>query len=123
VQPQAQAHQQQLAQQKVALQRQQLETAAAQAKIDANKTAIAEANKRFGELGGYNIPGVVTVLFTRGKTAVEAEYNPQLLQVIEKAKTVDAYVIKVKGYAIVGRICSPEPETEHRAGRQRNGVS
>jgi OOP family OmpA-OmpF porin len=99
VQQQAQVQQQQLAQQEATLQQQQQETAAAQAKIDANKAAIAEANKRFGELGDYNILGEVTVLFANGKTAVDPEYNPQLLQLIEKAKTVDAYVIQVKGYA------------------------
>jgi OOP family OmpA-OmpF porin len=89
VQQQAQVQQQQLAQQEATLQQQQQETAAAQAKIDANKAAIAEANKRFGELGDYNILGEVTVLFANGKTAVDPE----------KAKTVDAYVIQVKGYA------------------------
>jgi OmpA-OmpF porin, OOP family len=99
VEQQAQAQQQQLAQQGAALQQQQQEMAAAQAKIDANKAAIAEANKRFGELGDYNILGEVTVLFANGKTAIAPEYNPQLLQLIQKAKTVDGYVIQVKGYA------------------------
>jgi OmpA-OmpF porin, OOP family len=99
VQQQAQAQQQQLAQQEAELQQQQQETAAAQAKIDGNKAAITEANKRFGELGDYNILGEVTVLFSNGKTTVDPGYNPQLLQLIEKAKTVDAYVIQVKGYA------------------------
>jgi OmpA-OmpF porin, OOP family len=99
VEQQAQAQQQQLAQQGAALQQQQQEMAAAQAKIDANKAAIAEANKRFGELGDYNILGEVTVLFANGKTTIAPEYNPQLLQLVQKAKTVDGYVMQVKGYA------------------------
>ena len=79
--------------------RQQQQQAAAQAKIAANKAAIAAANKRFGELGEYNILGEVTVLFANGKVAVEPQYKPQLLDLAKKAKTVDAYVIQVKGYA------------------------
>jgi OmpA-OmpF porin, OOP family len=73
--------------------------AAAQAKIDANKAAIAAANKRFGELGDYNILSEVTVLFANGKVALEPQYKPQLTDLIQKAKTINAYVIQVKGYA------------------------
>jgi outer membrane protein OmpA-like peptidoglycan-associated protein len=96
--------QQQLAQQQAQLQQQQQavqhqEVAAAQAKIDANNAAIAAANKRFGELGDYNILDEVTVLFANGKVAIEPQYEPQLLALIQKAKTIDAYVIEVKGYA------------------------
>ena len=68
-------------------------------KIAANKAAIAATNKRFGELGEYNILGEVTVLFANGKVAVDPQYKPQLLQLAQKAKTVDGYVIQVKGYA------------------------
>ena len=103
---QIQAQQQQMAQQEnqiqqqqQAMQQQQQQLAAEQAKIDANKAAIAAANKRFGELGDYNILGEVTVLFGNGKVAVEPQYKPQLLDLATKAKTIDAYVIQVKGYA------------------------
>jgi outer membrane protein OmpA-like peptidoglycan-associated protein len=98
-QQQQQAQQQQLTQQEAALQQQQQAMAAAQAKIDANKAAIAEDNKRFGELGDYNILGEVTVLFGNGKVAIEPGYKPQLLALIQKAQTINAYVIQVKGYA------------------------
>jgi OOP family OmpA-OmpF porin len=99
VEQQAQAQQQQMAQQEKQIQQQQQEVAAAQAKIAANKAAIAAANKRFGELGDYNILGEVTVLFANGKVTLEPEYKPQLLQLVQKAKTINAYVIQVKGYA------------------------
>ena len=99
VEQQAQAQQQQMAQQEAQIQQQQQQMAAEQAKIDANKAAIAAANKRFGELGEYNILGEVTVLFANGKVAVEPQYKPQLLQLAQKAKTVEGYVIQVKGYA------------------------
>ena len=103
---QIQQTQEELAEQKAALERQQQEMqeqqqqmAAAQAKIDANKAAIEAANKRFGQLDDYNILDEVTVYFGNGKVALDPKYNPQLLQLAEKAKTVTAYTIQVKGYA------------------------
>jgi len=78
---------------------QQQEIAANQAKIAANKAAIASANKRFGELGEYNILGEVTVYFANGKVEVDPKYKPQLLELSTKAKTITAYIIQVQGYA------------------------
>ncbi|MGA2686599.1 MAG: OmpA family protein [Candidatus Korobacteraceae bacterium] len=98
-QQQLQQTEQQMQQQQAAMQQQQAQLTAEQQKIAANKAAIAAANKRFGELGEYNILGEVTVLFANGKVAIEAQYKPQLVQLAQKAKTVDAYVIQVKGYA------------------------
>jgi outer membrane protein OmpA-like peptidoglycan-associated protein len=99
VQQQTQAQQQQIAQQETQIQQQKQEMAAAQTNIDANKAAIAAANKRFGELGDYNILGEVTVLFANGKVTLGPSYKPQLVDLIQKAKTINAYVIQVKGYA------------------------
>jgi outer membrane protein OmpA-like peptidoglycan-associated protein len=98
VKEQIQQSQEELEQQKAALARQQQEMqeqqqqmAEAQAKIDANKAAIAEANKRFG---------------------------PQLLQLAEKAKTITAYTIQVKGYASsVGSASLNQKLSEDRANR------
>ncbi len=77
----------------------QQEIQANQAKIAANKAEIAAANKRFGELGEYNILGEVTVYFANGKVAVDPQYKPQLLALSQKAKTITAYIIQVQGYA------------------------
>jgi len=98
-QQQIQQSEQQIQQQQAAMQQQQAQLTAEQQKIAANKAAIASANKRFGELGEYNILGEVTVLFANGKVTVDPQYKPQLLQLAQKAKTIDAYVIQVKGYA------------------------
>jgi outer membrane protein OmpA-like peptidoglycan-associated protein len=98
-QQEIQVTQQKMAQQEAQIQQEKEQMAAAQAKIDANKAAIAAANKRFGELGDYNILGEVTVLFANGKVTVEPQYQPQLLQLAQKAKTITGYVILVKGYA------------------------
>jgi outer membrane protein OmpA-like peptidoglycan-associated protein len=98
-QQQLQQTEQQIQQQQAAMQAQQAELTAEQQKVAANKAAIAATNKRFGELGEYNILGEVTVLFANGKVVVDPQYKPQLLQLAQKAKTIDGYVIQVKGYA------------------------
>jgi OmpA-OmpF porin, OOP family len=115
--------QQQLAEQQAALERQQQEIqqqqkqmALAQEKIDANKAAIAAANKRFGQLDDYNIMDEVTVLFANGKTEVDPKYNQQLLDLAAKAKTITAYTIQVKGYASsVGSAALNQRLSEDRA--------
>jgi OOP family OmpA-OmpF porin len=77
----------------------QQEIVANQAKIAANQAAIAAANKRFGELGEYNILGEVTVYFANGKVALDPKYQPQLLDLARKAQTITAYIVQVQGYA------------------------
>ena len=96
---QIQQSEQEMAAQKAALAAQQAQLTAEDQKIAANKAAIAAANKRFGELGEYNIMDEVTVLFANGKITVGPQYFPQLLKLAEKAPTVTGYVIQVKGYA------------------------
>ncbi len=96
---QIKAEQQQTAVQQAALRQQEQQLAAEQQKIDANKAAIAAANKRFGELADYNIMGEVTVLFGNGKVALEPEYKPQLMQLAQQAQAINGYVLQVKGYA------------------------
>jgi OmpA-OmpF porin, OOP family len=96
---QIQQSEQQLAAQQAALAAQQAQLNAADQKIAANKAAIAAANKRFGELGEYNIMDEVTVYFANGKVTVDPQYFPQLLKLAEKATTITGYVIQVKGYA------------------------
>jgi OmpA-OmpF porin, OOP family len=115
--------QQELAEQKAALERQQQamqeqqqQMAEAQAKIDANKAAIEAANKRFGQLDDYNIMDEVTVYFGNGKVVLDPKYKPQLLQLAEKAKTITAYTIQVKGYASsVGSASLNQKLSEDRA--------
>jgi len=120
---QIQQTQQELEQQKVALQQQQQamqqqqqETAKAQAETAANKAAIEEANKRFGQLDDYNILDEVNVYFGNGKVALDPQYKPQLLQLAEKAKGINGYMIQVKGYASsVGSVALNQQLSEDRA--------
>jgi outer membrane protein OmpA-like peptidoglycan-associated protein len=96
----------QIAAQQQIIQEQQAEIAAQkkvsakhQAEIEANKEAIAEANKRFGELDEYNIIGEVVVLFPNNRVEVAAEYKPQLVELAQQAMKTKGYMIQVKGYA------------------------
>jgi outer membrane protein OmpA-like peptidoglycan-associated protein len=120
---QIQQSQQELEQQKVALQQQQQamqqqqqEMTEANAKMAANQAAIEEANKRFGQLDDYNILDEVTVYFGNGKVAVDPKYKPQLLQLAEKAKGINGYMIQVKGFASsVGSVTLNQQLSEDRA--------
>ena len=88
-----------LQRQKAALQKQQAQLTEQEAKIAANKASIAAAVARFGQLDDYYILDEATVYFANGKTDVDQKFTPQLLALADKAKTVDGYVIEVKGYA------------------------
>ena len=123
VEQQTQQQQQELAQQQAKLQQQQAQLTAEQqqqaadeAKIAANKAAIAAVNKRFGELGEYNIWDEVTVYFGNGKVTVDPQYNAPLLALCQKAMTVTGYVIQVKGYAsAVGSAALNQKLSQERA--------
>ena len=123
VEQQTQEQQQELAQQQAKLQQQQAQLTAEQqqqaadeAKIAANKAAVAAVNKRFGELGEYNIWDEVTVYFANGKVTVDPQYDAQLLKLCEKALTVTGYVIQVKGYAsAVGSAALNQKLSQERA--------
>jgi OmpA-OmpF porin, OOP family len=98
-QQQLQAQEQQIQQQQGQIAAEQKASAAHAAEIAANRAAIAAANKRFGELGEYNILGEVTVLFGNDQVTIEDEYKPQLLKLAQQAMGITAYILQIKGYA------------------------
>ena len=103
-----------------ALQQQQAQLTEHQAKIAANKAAVDAAIARFGQLDDYYIFDEVTVYFDNGKVKVDPKYNPQLVALAEKAKTIEGYMIEVKGYASsVGSVSLNQRLSEDRA----NGVT
>lgn len=91
--------QEQLDRQNAELQAQKEALAKQQVQVEANKAAIEATVARFGQLDDYYIWDEVTLPFANGKTNVESQYEAQLLALAEKAKTVEGYVIEVKGYA------------------------
>lgn len=70
-----------------------------QAAMTEQEKNIAAANARFGQLNDYYILDEVTVYFGNAETKVDSKYNPQLVALADKAKTVNGYMIQVKGYA------------------------
>jgi OOP family OmpA-OmpF porin len=94
-----QQNKEELERQKAALEQQQAQLAEHQAKLAENKAAIDAAVARFGQLDDYYVMDEVTVYFGNGKVNVDPTYTTQLLALTEKAKTVDGYMIEVKGFA------------------------
>jgi outer membrane protein OmpA-like peptidoglycan-associated protein len=125
---QAQANTEQLVQQNEelkaqneALQQQQAQLSEQQAKIAANKAAIDAAVARFGQLDDYYIFDELAVYFGNGKVSVDPKYEPQLLALAEKAKTIEGYVIEVRGYASsAGSVAMNQKLSEQRAQNVTN---
>jgi OmpA-OmpF porin, OOP family len=67
--------------------------------LAAHKAKIEAAAARFGDMDDYYILDEVTVYFANGKIKVDPKYEAPLLELINKAKDVQGYVIEVMGYA------------------------
>jgi outer membrane protein OmpA-like peptidoglycan-associated protein len=96
---QAQAIQAGLHETEARTQQNQAELEKQKAAVEANKAAIEANTKRFGQLDDYYIFDEVTVYFANGKVDIEPKYKPELQKLAEKAKSVKAYMVQVKGYA------------------------
>lgn len=121
VRVQAQQNQMELEKQNIALEKQNIALQQQQQQIAANKAAIDAAVARFGQLDDYYILDEVTVYFANGKVDVDPSFRPQLLALAEKAKTINGYVIEVKGYAsAVGSATLNQQLSEDRANQVVN---
>jgi OOP family OmpA-OmpF porin len=90
---------QQTQQNKEELEKQQAALTEQGKNVAANQEAIAAATARFGQLNDYYILDEVTVYFANGKVKVDPNYTPQLAALADKARTINGYMIQVKGYA------------------------
>jgi OmpA-OmpF porin, OOP family len=114
----AQKNTEELEKQNAALQQQQAQLMAQHETITANKAAIDAAVARFGQLDDYYILDEVTVYFANGKVNVDPQYTPKLLALAEKARSIEGYVIEVKGYAsAVGSAGLNQELSEDRANQ------
>jgi outer membrane protein OmpA-like peptidoglycan-associated protein len=95
----AEQNEAELAKQKAALEEHQQQLTEQQKKIAENKALIAANTARFGQLDDYYIMDEVTVLFANGSSKIDPKYDSQLEALGQKAKTVQGYMIEVKGYA------------------------
>src|SRR5215831_8767867 len=113
---QAQQNKAELEKHKAELEKQNVALQQNQQQIAANKAAIDAATARFGQLDDYYILDEVTVYFANGKVKVDPSYRPKLIALAEKAKTVNGYVIEVKGYASsAGDVALNQQLSEDRA--------
>jgi OOP family OmpA-OmpF porin len=118
---QTQQNQEELEKQKAALEQQQAQLAEHHAKIAENKAAIDAAVTRFGQLDDYYIFDELTVYFENGQVKVDPKYNSQLTALIEKAKTIEGYMIEVKGFAsATGSTAMNQKLSEDRANAVTN---
>jgi outer membrane protein OmpA-like peptidoglycan-associated protein len=118
---QAQQNTAELEKQNAALAAQNAQLSEQEKKVAANKAAIAEANARFGQLNDYNILDEVTVYFGNGKVNVDPKYDSQLAALAEKAKTINGFMIQVKGYAsATGSAALNQKLSEDRANNVAN---
>ena len=109
--------QEELKKQQEALQLHEAQLNEHDARIAANKAAVEAAVARFGQLDDYYIFDEVTVYFGNGKVNVDSKYAPQLLELAQKAKAIEGYMIEVKGYASsVGSTAVNQQLSEDRAG-------
>ena len=78
---------------------------------------------RFGQLDDYYIFDELTVYFGNGNVNVDPKYEPQLLALAEKAKNIEGYVIKLRGYKETFRLrgCSLRVlwESRNKSGTRR----
>jgi outer membrane protein OmpA-like peptidoglycan-associated protein len=103
------------------LEKHQAELNEHQAKLVEHKAAIEAAVARFGELDDYYIFDETTVRFGNAKTKLDPTYGPQLLALAQKAKTINGYMIEVKGYASsTGNAGKNQQLSEERANNVSN---
>ncbi len=75
------------------------------------------ANKRFGELGEYNILGEVTVYFANGKSGRRAKVHPATARTRNQGKDRHRLHHSGAGLCLRGRFGSSESETQPRTRR------
>ncbi len=89
--------------------------------LEKQRAAIDAAAARFGQLDDYYVLDEVAVYFGNSKVGVDPKYNPQLLALADKAKTVNGYMIEVKGYAsTAGSVALNQQLSEDRADNVTN---
>jgi len=64
-----------------------------------NKTAIGQANNRFGTLDSYESKGDFTVSFANGKSTVKPKDKDDLAEFVKTAADTPGAMIQVQGYA------------------------
>lgn len=120
-QQQLQEHQAELDKQAAALKEQNQQLQQQQEQLAQHKAEIDAAVARFGQMDDYYILDQATVYFGNGKTEVEPKNEAPLLALAEKAKSINGYMIEVKGYAsTAGSVKVNQRLSEDRADNVTN---
>jgi OmpA-OmpF porin, OOP family len=110
-----------LQEQNEALKQQQAQLTEHDKKLAEQKALIAANTARFGQLDDYYIYDEVTVLFGNGKVKLDPQYNAPLMALANKAKSVNGYMIQVKGFASSsGSAATNQKLSEQRANSVAN---
>jgi outer membrane protein OmpA-like peptidoglycan-associated protein len=118
---QLEEHNAELERQAAALKQQNEQLQQQQAQLAQHKAEIDAAKARFGEMDDYYILDELTVNFANGKSKIDPKYEPQLLELVAKAKDFDGYVIEVSGYASsAGSTAVNQKLSEDRANNVTN---
>lgn len=68
-------------------------------KIVATSGAVDAANARIANLDDYSIIDSLTVYFANGQATIPAEYQTQLRDLAQRARTTNAYSVQIEGHA------------------------
>jgi hypothetical protein len=90
-------HKAELEKQAAALKAQNEQLELHEEQLAAHKAKIEAAAARFGDMDDYYILDEVTVYFANGKVKVDPKYEAPLLELAQKGKDVQGYVIEVTG--------------------------
>jgi outer membrane protein OmpA-like peptidoglycan-associated protein len=97
-------------------------------KIIATTGALETVNTRIANLDEYDVIGSTTVYFRNASAALEGEYKSQLQQLTTQARSLNAYLFQVQGFAsAVGATPRNQKLSQERAAAvvawlQQNGV-
>jgi OmpA-OmpF porin, OOP family len=91
------------------------------AQLKEHKAQIEAAVARFGELDDYYILDELTLYFANGKSKISPKDEASLLELANKAQTIDGYVIDVTGYtSSAGSSASNQKLSDDRANNVTN---
>ena len=68
-------------------------------KIAATSGAVDATNTRISKLDDYSVVDTLTVYFRNGQSTISRDYEAQLRQLAEKAKSTTAYSLQIEGHA------------------------
>jgi outer membrane protein OmpA-like peptidoglycan-associated protein len=76
-----------------------LKIASNEQQIVATSGAVEATNARIANLDDYSVVDTLTVYFPNGRSTISAQYETQLRQLADKARTMNGYSVQIEGHA------------------------